>query len=151
MCKGGWRSPGTKIGLSLIVRLFFLIWQSSFWFIYVSEGNYSYIFRHSSIIFFFLSIPHQCKHTSWWNELYRSNFFIFIFTNDLSIKNHVPNSFTKHDALWQRTSLKEHKIHHWNQKPKSSLNLKKKKPHTPPKQVPALSSIYEVIKKAGSV
>lgn len=75
-------------------------------------------------------------------------FFIFIFINDLSIKSQVLHSFTKHQALWQRTFLKEHKIRHRNQKPKSTLNLKKK---PPPKQLPALSSIYEVKKKAGSV
>lgn len=65
------------------------------------------------------------------------------------MKSHVLHSFTKHPALWQRTFLKEHKLHHWNQEPEIDFKIKKKK--TPPKQLPALSSINEIKKKAGSV
>lgn len=146
--KCGWRSSGTKMSLKVIVRLF-LIWQNSFRIICLfREGITHKFFAVPLLSYFFVQyhINENIRHSEMnFIEFY---FFIFVFINDLSIKSHVLHLFTKHHALWQRTFLKEHKIRHRNQKPKSTLKLKKK---TPPKQLPALSSIYEVKKKAGSV
>lgn len=76
-------------------------------------------------------------------------FFIFVFINDLSFKSQVLHSFTKHHALHVTTYVFK-RTQNPLQKPKTEIDFKFKK-KTPPKQLPALSSINEVKKKAGSV
>lgn len=103
--------------------VFFLIWQNSFRIICLFREEITHKFFAVPLLSYFFvryHINENIRHSEMnFIEFY---FFIFVFINDLSMKSHVLHSFTKHHALWQRTYLKEHKIRHRNQKPKSTLN-----------------------------